>query len=93
MIQLIGTIERMGEVKSKQGRMGEYKVQGLMLRISIEGEAHETVYGSLFGPHIDTLAALKPQFGDRIAVDALFTTSERNGFVSNYVEFRNPQKQ
>lgn len=92
MNTLTGTIERMGDIVTRQGRMGEYKVQGLLLRCNEEGEPHETVYGSLFGSHIDTLAALAPKFGDRIRVEALFTTSERNGFVSNYVEFRNPQK-
>ena len=91
MTQMTGTIERLGDVATRQGRMGEYKTRGVLLRTSEEGEARETVYGSLFGQHIDTLAALNAKFGDRIRVDALFTTSERNGFVSNYVEFRNPQ--
>lgn len=92
MKQIQGIIERLGDVQTRQGRMGEYKVQGLLLRVNDEGQPHETLYGSLFGQHIDTLAALAVHGGDRIAVDCMFTTSERNGFVSNYVEFRNPQR-
>ena len=82
----------MSEVVTKQGRLGTYQTQGIMLDLTVEGGPRQSVYGTLFGQHIETARALGLQFGDRVEVDTVFTTSERNGFVSNYVEFVNPRK-
>ena len=91
-MKLTGKITRMSEVATKQGRLGTYQTQGIMLDLTVEGGPRQSVYGTLFGQHIETARALGLQFGDRVEVDTVFTTSERNGFVSNYVEFINPRK-
>lgn len=91
MTHLEGRIERLGGAETRHGRMGDYVVQNLLLRLDAD-DVRETVYGTFFGQHVDALAASGCAVGDRMGVDALFTTSERNGFVTNYVEFRNPMK-
>jgi len=87
-----GKVIRMAEVVTKQGRLGAYQSQGIMLDLTVEGGPRQSIYGTLFGQHIETARALGLQFGDRVEVGTIFTTSERNGFVSNYVEFVNPRK-
>ena len=87
-----GKIIRIGKVEERQGRLGTYKSQGLMLDVSTEGGPRQSLYGTLFGQHIDVLASLSPQYGDTLEFDCVFTTSERNSFVSNYIEILNPRR-
>jgi len=91
-MKLKGKVVRMTAVEEREGRLGTYQKQGMMLDLTEEGGTRQSVYGSMFGLHIETARALGLQFGDRVEVDTVFTTSERNGFVSNYVEFVNPRK-
>ena len=85
-----GKIVRLTDVQERTGRMGSFKAQGMMLELG--SNPRQQVYGTLFGQHIDTLKALQLRYGDVVEVDTVFTTSERNGFVSNYVEFVNPRR-
>ena len=89
---MIGKIVRLGKDETKNGRLGEYHTQGLMLDLTGDDGVRQSVYGTLFGQSVDMAKALNLQFGDRVEVETVFTTSERNGFVSNYVEFRNLRK-
>lgn len=91
-ITIEGKIERLGDVVTRQGRMGDYQVQGVLLQVNDDGEQRQSIYGSLFGQSIEELKSSGAKAGDRMKADAVFTTSERNGFVSNYVEFQNPCK-
>ena len=92
MMTIKAKIARIGEVETRSGRMGDYQTQGMMLDVTGDDGVRQSLYGTLFGSHIDTLAAQGLRGGDRVEVGLRFTTSERNGFVSNYVEFINPQK-
>ena len=89
---MIGKIVRLGNVETRNGRMGTYQTLGMMLDLTGDDGVRQSVYGTVFGQSIDVVQALNLQFGDRVEVETVFTTSERNGFVSNYVEFRNLRK-
>lgn len=89
-VTIKGKMVRLADRQTRQGRLGAYETQGMMLEL--EREPRQQVWGTLFGSHIDTLGALQPRPGDELEVDCVFTTSERNGFVVNYVEFQNPRK-
>jgi len=90
MYKMTGKLVRMTDIVNRQGRLGTYATRSLILELG--GEPRQTVFGTFFGSHIDTLGALDLRYGDELEVDCVFTTSERNGFVSNYVEFQNPRK-
>ena len=83
---------RLGNVETRNGRMGTYKSLGMMLDLTGDDGVRQSVYGTLFGQNVDLVQALNLQFGDRVEASTVFTTSERNGFVSNFVEFRNLRK-
>lgn len=84
-----GKIVRMGQVQTRQGRAGDYQVQGVLLELA--QEPRQQVYVSLFPPHLGTFQAQQPCFGRELEGDLVFSTAERNGFVSNYVELQNPR--
>lgn len=81
---------RVGDVQTRQGRMGEYQTQGIM--VQPEGAERQSLYGTLFGQSIDVFRLTGARSGDTIEVGLVFTTAERNGFVSNYIEIVNPRK-
>ena len=83
-----GKIVRMDDVRTRTGRMGDYRTQGVMLK----PEEKQTVYGTFFEQAIDVAKSQGLRSGDTIEVELVFTTSERNQFVTNYVEFVNPRK-
>lgn len=83
MIKIEGKIERLGDTETHAGRMGEYQTQRVMLQVGGEGRNRQTVYGTMFGPAIEALQAMDAKAGDTIEVELVFTTSERNGFVTN----------
>ena len=88
-----GKIIRIGKVEERHGRLNVYKLQSLMLDVTPEdGAPRQSLFGTLFGHHVDTLAALAPQYGDTLEFDCVFTTSERNSFVTNYIEIENPRR-
>ena len=90
MIQITAKVTRIAEKQTRQGRSGDYEIQGVMLQP--DGDERQSLYGSLFGQNIDLLQQQEIHSGDRIECGLLFTTSERNGFVSNYIEIVNPRK-
>ena len=90
MMQVTAKVVRVADVQTRQGRMGEYKTQGVMLQP--EGEERQTLFGTLFGQNIDLFSQQGLAGGDRVECGLVFTTSERNGFVSNYIEICNPRK-
>ena len=90
-MKLRAKIQRIGQVETKQGRVGDYKTLGQMLGFD-DGGQRQSLYGTLFGTQIDTFAALDVDYGSEVEFDLVFTTAERNGWVSNYIELRNPRK-
>jgi len=88
-MHVTGKIVRLGEVQTRQGRAGDYQVQGVLLELA--QEPRQQVYVSLFGTHLGAFRAQQPCFGQQLEGDLVFSTSERNGFVSNYVELQNPR--
>ena len=91
-MRLQGKITRLADVETRRGRMGDYQTQVVMLDLTGGDGLRQSLFGTLFGTSIDALSATGARVGDTVEVDVLFTTSERNGFVSNYVELRNPRK-
>ena len=90
MIQIKAKVVRIADRQTRQGRLGDYETQGIMLQP--EGEQRQTLYGTLFGQNIDVLEQQDIHAGDQMECGLVFTTSERNGFVSNYIEITNPRK-
>lgn len=90
MTQITAKVQRIADKQTRTGRMGDYEVQGIMLQP--EGEERQSLYGTLFGQNIDVLQQQEIHGGDRMECGLVFTTSERNGFVSNYIEITNPRK-
>ena len=90
MIQITAKVLRVSDVIKRQGRLGDYEMRGLM--IQPEGKERQSLYGNLFGQNIDVFQQQEIHSGDRIEAGLVFQTSERNGFVSNYIEILNPRK-
>lgn len=90
MTQITAKVMRVADVQRRQGRMGEYMTQGVMLQPE-DGE-RQSLFGTLFGQNIDVFRQQGLAGGDRVECGLVFTTSERNGFVSNYIEICNPRK-
>ena len=90
-MKVIAKIMRLGDIQTRQGRLGEYQTQGVMLQMGGD-EERQSLFGTLFGQNIDVMRATGLRAGDMVETDLVFTTSERNGFVSNYVELRNVRK-
>ena len=57
-----------------------------------EGEERQSLYGTIFGFEVDKFKELGLQVGDKVEAELLFSTTERNGYVNQYVEFRNVTK-
>ncbi len=93
---LKGRIDFVQPVKTIAGRNGEFESQGLRLAIEEaqpDGSTYRHfLYGRMFGPHLDNFKAGAYHAGEEIEVDAYFSTTERNGYVSCYIEFRNPHR-
>lgn len=79
------------EPRTVAGRLGTYETQGVRLEWQ-DGDVRQNLFGSFFGPHLETFRALGLQAGSEVEVELLFTVSERNGFFSNYVELQNPRR-
>ena len=73
-----------------QGRLGTYESQGVQLEWRDKDGARQSVFGTLFGSHLDAFRALNLSVGDTLTVDFAFTTVERHSFVSNLIELRFP---
>lgn len=72
------------------GRFGSYKSQGVLLEWHDENDQRQSAYGTFFANHLDAFQLLNAKAGDMLTVDLVFSISERNGFVSNFIELRNP---
>lgn len=92
MIQITAKVLNVRDVEKRQGRSGDFELQGLMLQPENDGPQRESLYGTLFGQNIDVFQQQEIHSGDRIECGLVFQTSERNGFVSNYIEITNPRK-
>lgn len=90
MIQIKAKVVRIADRQMRQGRLGDYETQGIMLQP--DEEQKQSLYGTLFGQNIDVLGQQDIHSGDHMECGLVFTTSERNGFVSNYIEIVKPRK-